>query len=219
MIDPVPLWEKRELRAAAGETLRPGGFSLTDRAVDMIGVLPGWLVLDVGGGLGATVGRLRSRYGAIAWGVESSSEQIRRAGNGANLLQAQGDALPFQDGSFHAVFCECVLSLFGDPERGLGEFHRVLRPDGFLVLADLCAQGAPPSTVGSCADRAMPLASTRAMVEAHGFVIRQVEDHSRHLKELAARLVLAGESDRCTCERNPGYYLMIAQKRGLSHVG
>jgi len=214
----VPLWEKPALRAIAGETLRPGGFSLTDRAAELIGVIPGWRVLDVGSGLGATVERLRSRFGADAWGVESSRAQIERGG-GANIIQAQGDALPFQSEDFEAVFCECVLSLFVDPQKGLAEFYRVLQPQGYLVIADLHAEGRSLPDGSSCAGRAVPLAVTRERVEACGFTVRLVEDHSRQLKDLAAKLLFAGGETSGACDGRLGYYLMIAQKGGEPRVG
>ena len=54
-----PSWRDPALRAVAGPTLRPGGFTLTERAVALAGLLPGWPVLDVGAGSGASVARLR----------------------------------------------------------------------------------------------------------------------------------------------------------------
>ena len=218
----VPLWEQPALRDAAGQTLRPGGFNLTDRAAEAVGILPGVRVLDVGCGLGATVGRLRSRFGAEAYGVESSMAQIQRATNGLPLISAQGDALPFGDASFNAVFCECVLSLFDSPESGLKEFYRVLEPGGFLALSDLEAGERRKSEFMSCAEGAVPLAQTREMVEANGFSVVLVEDHSRHLKDLAAKLIFAGAdgAQGCACRgRTLGYYLMIAQKKGATDAG
>lgn len=220
----APLWERSALRDAAGETLRPGGFALTDRAAERIGLTPGRRVLDVGSGLGATVARLRARYGADAWGVEPSAVQAERAGSRAHLVCAVGEALPFRSGFFDAVFCECVLSLLPDPAAGMGEFARVLAPSGHLVLTDLCAAAdaghgcgcgptAIPAAGPSCADRAMPVAAVRALAEAHGLDVVVVEDHARHLRDLAARLLLAGEAG-VPCGRGLGYYLMIARKRG-----
>jgi len=212
----APLWERPALRRAAGETLRPGGFALTDRACGLIGLAPGWRVLDVGSGLGATVARLRARHGVDAWGVEPSGVQAARAGS-AHLVRARGEALPFRAGCFDAVFCECVLSLLPDAGAGMNEFFRVLRPGGFLVLADLCAPGGacggPDPKADSCADRAVPVSAVRALAEGCGFAVRLVEDHSRHLRDLAARLILAGEP-LPGCGRGLGYYLMIATRQG-----
>ncbi len=216
----VPLWEKPVLRQAAGETLRPGGFRLTDRAAEVMGLVPGCRVLDVGSGLGATVGRLRSRFGVEAYGVESSGQQILRAGSQSGLVQAQGDSLPFQAESFSAIFCECVFSLFSDPRAGLREFLRVLEPGGYLALSDLYSQDAWTSEISSCAGRAIPFSETREMVESQGFAVCLVEDHTAYLKELAAKLVFAGDEDgqACGCRRRLGYYLMIAQKKGSQDV-
>jgi ubiquinone/menaquinone biosynthesis C-methylase UbiE len=208
------LWEREELRAVAGETLRPGGFALTDRAADHIGLVPGQRVLDVGAGLGATVARLRSRYGVQAWGVEPSADQIWRADGVPGLVRGYGDRLPFRAGTFDALFCECVLSLFDDRPGGLKEFYRVLRPGGTLVLSDLCASGSPMGGGASCADRAAPLAETARLVRDNGFNIDVLEDHSSQLRDLAARLAWTGEGASCGCGRGLGYFLMIAQKQG-----
>jgi SAM-dependent methyltransferase len=211
---PRPLWEREELRAVAGRTLRPGGFALTDRAADHIGLVPGQRVLDVGAGLGATVSRLRSRYGVRAWGVEPSAEQLALADGPEGLVRGLGDRLPFRDGAFDALFCECVFSLFEDGSGGLEEFHRVLRPGGHLVLSDLCASGPSAGGGASCADRAAPLDETARMVRECGFAVDLLEDHSAQLRDLAARLAWTGEGVSCGCGRGLGYFLMIAQKQG-----
>ncbi|GAB7024041.1 DVU_1556 family methyltransferase [Salidesulfovibrio brasiliensis] len=214
-----PLWERPELRVAAGHTLRPGGFDLTDRALEHVGALPGWRVLDVGSGLGATVDRLRSRYGVEAWGVEPSAVQIARSGRSDAVIQARGDCLPFAGESFDAVLCECVLSLLDDRKAGLAEFGRVLRPGGFLILSDFDAPGA--SSGDSCVARAEPLSLVQERLVAGGFSVRLVEDHTERLKELAARLVFAGGGTGTICggTGRPRYYLMIAQKKGTDHDG
>jgi len=212
----VPLWEQPVLRQTAGETLRPGSFELTDRGADLLGFAPGWKILDVGSGLGASVNRLRSRYGVEAYGVEQSIRQLEQASDTSNLVQATGDSLPFAGGSFHAVLCECALSLFPNPGAGLAEFQRVTMPGGFLILSDLFADRAAPAEPGSCAGRAMPLASIRQQVECNGYEILRVEEHTVLLKDLAARLVLAGggSEKECGCagRKGLGYYLMIAVK-------
>ncbi|WFS63911.1 class I SAM-dependent methyltransferase [Pseudodesulfovibrio thermohalotolerans] len=212
--EPRPLWEREELRAVAGETLRPGGFELTDRAAERIGAVPGWRVLDVGAGLGATVSRLRSRYGVEAWGVEPSAAQLGLGCAVPGLVRARGDRLPFARERFDAVFCECVFSLFDNRPAGLAEFHRVLKPGGFLVLSDLCASNPVPEDGASCADRAEPLAETVRLVRGHGFAVDLLEDHSDRLRDLAARLAWIGEGVSCGCGRGVGYFLMIAKKQG-----
>jgi SAM-dependent methyltransferase len=220
----TPLWERPGLRAVAGETLRPGGFSITDRAAGFIGVLPGWRVLDVGCGHGATMRRLRARFGARAYGVEPSAGQIGRAatsaGGATGMVMASGEALPFGGGLFHAVFIECVLSLLDDGALALVHARRVLRPGGFLVLSDLCAEGAGAPGAVSCAGRAGPLPDTLALVEGCGFEILLTEDHTPRLRELAARLAFAGEDGGGrSCGGRLGYYLLVARKPEVAHAG
>ncbi|QJB57420.1 DVU_1556 family methyltransferase [Pseudodesulfovibrio sp. zrk46] len=216
MRETIPLWERPILHEVAGGTLHPGGFTLTDRAAEFIGVLPGWNVLDVGCGLGTTVSRLRSRFGARAFGIEASLKQIERAQGLPGIAQAQGDALPFGDGVFSAVFCECVLSLLQNPHEGVAEFFRVLQPGGYLALSDLCASGSPILEFNSCAARAIPLDEIPKVIEGCGFVIMNMENHTRLLTDLAARLLLAGgDGADCGCGRQGlGYFLMIARKEG-----
>jgi len=45
-------------------------------------------------------------------------------------VAADGQALPFRDGSFDAVTCQLGLQFFPDPALGLMEFRRVLRIGG-----------------------------------------------------------------------------------------
>ena len=46
-----------------------------------------------------------------------------------------GDALPFADASFDAVFCKGALDHFDAPEAAIAEMARVTRPGGRVVLA------------------------------------------------------------------------------------
>src|SRR4029079_7259186 len=45
-------------------------------------------------------------------------------------IAADGQELPFRNGSFDAVVCQLGLQFFPDPARGLSEFRRVLSPGG-----------------------------------------------------------------------------------------
>jgi len=70
-------------------------------------------------------------------------QAARRVGEAglANVDLVQGDAraLPFADGRFDVVFNAYMLDLIrlADMPNVLGEFHRVLRPGGRLVLLNL----------------------------------------------------------------------------------
>ncbi|RMH51775.1 MAG: bifunctional demethylmenaquinone methyltransferase/2-methoxy-6-polyprenyl-1,4-benzoquinol methylase UbiE [Zetaproteobacteria bacterium] len=54
----------------------------------------------------------------------------------ADCIQGDGAALPFADRSFDQVTIAFGLRNFVDPERGLAEFQRVLRPGGQLLVLE-----------------------------------------------------------------------------------
>lgn len=64
--------------------------------------------------------------------METGRAKSRRARDGAAVAFVEGDAetLPFPDGSFDAVTVGFGLRNLVDPERGLREIGRVLRPGG-----------------------------------------------------------------------------------------
>jgi SAM-dependent methyltransferase len=205
------------MRQAAGEALRPGGLELTRRGLALAGLAPGCRVLDAGCGPGATLDFL-VREGLRPCGLDLAPGRPGPSGPNRDAHpRVAGDiaALPFVRGVFGAVFCECVLSLLPDPVRAMGELVRVLAPGGALVVSDLFRpQGMPRAPAGeSCAAEAFSFAEMLGMFRAAGLYPRAVENHTRRLKELAARLLFLGEPLDCpTCAT--GYYLLVARKTG-----
>jgi SAM-dependent methyltransferase len=133
------------------------------------------------------------------------------------------------------IICECVLSMLPEPDRALREFHRVLCPDGKLILSDMYLRGQGEENnlweeaVDGCLSGARPACSVKKLLGEAGFALMLWEDHTPLLNELAARLVLAhGSMDalwggmkdgRCPGMGNsaiaalkPGYYLLVARK-------
>lgn len=53
------------------------------------------------------------------------------------LQVADGENLPFEEGSFHRVTCAFGIRNFEHKEKGLVEFHRVLKPGGKAVILEL----------------------------------------------------------------------------------
>lgn len=231
----LPLYEDPAVAAVTGDTLRPGGFVLTDRALGICRLMPGVRVVDVGCGTGATVGRLRRRFGLAAMGLDMSRTLLRKASPDALMMQGRAEALPVSSGCVAAVFCECALSLVPAPADLLKECLRVLSPGGFLILSDLYQRRpigsedrnnpvAPGEGGTSCASGALSRGALTRLVRENGFDIVVWEDHTRLLKELAARIVFAhGSMDRFWaavgrsappghCCGRPGYCLMICRK-------
>ena len=53
-----------------------------------------------------------------------------------NLVQAPVEKLPFADESFDSVVVTLVFCSVRDPQRGLSEVRRVLKPGGALLMAE-----------------------------------------------------------------------------------
>ena len=236
---PFALYESPHLRRVTGPALRPGGLAVTERALELCRFPAGARVLDVGCGLGATAGHLTREHGLAALGLDLSPillEQNRERHPKLPLLRARADAIPLGDASLAGVFCECVLSLMPDPAGVLAECRRVLEPEGWLVLADIYLRRpaeAPEMRAlpfGGCLRGARGREAMEEMVNAAGFTITLWEDHSDHLKRLAAELVFAhgslaafwgcsGAGDKAAgvqtslARAKPGYFLMPAQKK------
>ncbi|MFO7596440.1 MAG: methyltransferase domain-containing protein [Desulfocurvibacter africanus] len=219
--------------------LRPGGLALTARALEACAFAPGARVLDAGCGAGDSLEFMRG-MGLVPLGIDRSANQLARcrAWPGLPVLCGQAQQLPLRCGCLDGILSECVLSLLPDPGQALGEWHRVLKPGGMLMLSDLYAldrreplHNAP--CPASCLDGALPLDNVLELVRAAGFEPLLVEDHTPLLKRFAAELVFAGipletflgrtgdaRSDQgCRCghgsnARRPraGYYLLVARK-------
>lgn len=196
------LHESASLRAVTGPSLRPGGFLLTDRGLSLSGFSPGARILDVGCGTGASVEYLRRKHRFRALGIDISGGLFREAGDADSipLAVARAETLPFPDCCCEGILCECVLSLVKEPKQAMGEFSRVLRPDGFLILSDVYDRlqhpGHPREPTASCGCPSMlhSQSSIEKLLEDSGLELLVWEDHTRYLKELAAQLILSSDS-------------------------
>lgn len=73
--------------------------------------------------------------------IDISEEMLRRAAKRARayrgaikLLRADALALPFADASFDTAVTSCSMCSVPDPVQALRELHRVLRPEGRLLM-------------------------------------------------------------------------------------
>jgi cyclopropane fatty-acyl-phospholipid synthase-like methyltransferase len=110
------------------------------------GSLEGKHVLDAGCGLGGPATLLACNHGALVDGVNIVEQQVRWAHRFADGNQTKSKVrvhlasamdLPFVDASFDVVFCLEAAHCFVDKPRFLRECHRVLRPSGRIVFADI----------------------------------------------------------------------------------
>jgi len=92
-------------------------------------------LLDVGCGTGHHLAELRAR-GYDAAGVDGSAEMLEHARTlnpGAEIRQADVEALPFANASFDYVLCVEVLRYLPDPRACVREMARVLKPGGVCL--------------------------------------------------------------------------------------
>jgi ubiquinone/menaquinone biosynthesis C-methylase UbiE len=69
--------------------------------------------------------------------VEIASENARNASAQIDFRLGNASAMPFPDESFDFVYCSAAFKNFSEPVKALDEMHRVLRPGGEAVIADL----------------------------------------------------------------------------------
>ena len=198
------------------ETLHPGGEGTSRRLLALCAFVPGGRVLDAGCGRGGML-ELLGRGGWQAVGVDRSPERLRCAARRGPVVEGTLEALPFDDGSFDGVVCECVLSQSADPRSILGEFFRVLRPGGVLGVGDLfLPENVPPGggPCAGCVGGARRGEEMERSLAGAGFLLRHREDHSRAVRELAARLVWAGilSCEAWTAPFRRGYALWVSGK-------
>jgi len=240
--DKASIYEQPSVQAALGQTFRPGGLELTERALGFYALPAGARLLDVGCGTGETARYLHDR-GYWASGVDRSASLLgigRRRHPSLPFIRADGCCLPLPSGAFEAVFAECSLSTFDPVDFALAECERVLVSGNHLILSDLYAR----NPVGLAALRALSLtgclgnlllqADLVGQLASSGFDIIIWEDHSEALCDLACRLaavpeelarlqggpatvpVEAWDLQLAIAKARPGYFLLIAQKRGSS---
>ncbi len=112
------------------------------RSYELLGVVPGNAVLDVGCGSGDDVRALAAIVGSggRAVGVDASALAIRRARTGApdnaRFVVADAAALPFEAASFDACRSERTLQHLERPRLALGEIARITRPRGLVVATE-----------------------------------------------------------------------------------
>lgn len=109
------------------------------------GLAKGSRVLDIGCGTGVLEERIRDATEVV--GVDITEEMVRlalskRISSLASLNLADGEHLPFRDGSFDCVL-SCYVIKYCNPSHLVKEAARVLRPGGVLVLYDFSPPRGP----------------------------------------------------------------------------
>ena len=93
------------------------------------------LALDIGCGSGRNM-QVLARLANSVIGLDRSSAALElAASHGQQTVRADGHSIPLADSSVDLISALDVLEHLDDDLGALGEFHRVLRPDGFLLAS------------------------------------------------------------------------------------
>lgn len=144
--------------------------------LELASVEEGMRVLDVGCGDGALTRKLHAR-GGEAVGIDSNAAMIAAAADigGGYFLVANGERLPFADGTFDLVVAITVLCVSERRDILLSEMARVLRPGGRLVIGELGAW-----SWWAMLRRIRGWFGNTLWRKAHFFTPRELEKHIRH---------------------------------------
>lgn len=186
-------------RLLLGDALHPGGLALTERMGELLGLSGRTRALDVAAGSGASAALLADRFGctvvAVDFGERNlylAKDRVRSPGVKGRVRFVRGDAarLPFPDGAFDVVICECGYSTFFDRETAAAEFRRVLAPGGKLGFSDVTQSGPLPTELQSVLARVACLADACsaddyvAQLERAGFHVDRIEEEDPALEEV-----------------------------------
>jgi len=133
--------------------LRPGGFRITKKAMDIWKLPKGSKVLDIGCGTGETLEFLEKEYGFVCCGIDTSMKRIKKGKErnpNLNIKYGDGEFLDdFPSFTFDGILMECTLSLINLPHEALHEAYCVLKKGGRLFISDLYVIDPDPAFVAA----------------------------------------------------------------------
>lgn len=191
-------YESKDMNCILGDTLRPGGFELTDKAVEFCRFSKGDRILDIGCGKGATVEHIKRCFGIESYGIDPSSILIGQGkikNPNLNIMEGKGENIPFENESMNGIFAECTLSLMDDLAKTIGEAYRVLKKDGWFVITDVYAKNPGyinllrDFSLNSCMRGLHDIKKLKENMERNFFEIKLFEDHTDLLKKIMVDII------------------------------
>ncbi|MBI4719168.1 MAG: methyltransferase domain-containing protein [Planctomycetes bacterium] len=120
--------------AAPSYDRQSNAYTLGRRAAALAALVQGRCV-DLGGGTGAVLARLRDRSTALHADIAPGMCRVARGRLGCATVCCDAEAIPLADDSFDTVVSAEMIYYLKHPQRFLREAHRILRPGGRLLLS------------------------------------------------------------------------------------
>ncbi len=135
------------------DILHPGGLDITKELARLCHIGKDASVLDVASGTGESACYLAEDLGARVVGIDVSENMINRAKKKAEqrnleieFEKADAHQLPFSDATFDSAISECTVCIL-DKERVISEMARVIKPDGYVGIHDICWKKDTPQQI------------------------------------------------------------------------
>jgi len=164
---------------------RPGGFRITDRALNFCQFPKGVNILDLGCGSGATVDYLIHDHGFSAIGLDIDPKYSHE---NQNVIYASAEKIPVLLPTMDAVIMECSFSLMEKQELVLMECKRVLKTHGYLIISEIFALDEAANLKGSLGRIATKHELT-SLLNRNGFKIVHFEDYSDMLRTYWGQMI------------------------------
>jgi SAM-dependent methyltransferase len=129
------------------------GTTATNELIELCGFSADMHILDIGCGIGGSTRRLSHHIGCRVTGVDLSDEYIDVAERLTQLFDMQERVtfhaasaleLPFDDDHFDGIWSIQMGMNVEDKRAWLGELYRVVKPNGRVVLYEVCAHKNSP---------------------------------------------------------------------------
>ena len=151
---------------------------------------PGEVVLDLGSGAGLDCFLAAKKVGQEGHviGLDMTDAMLEKARQNQALVgltnvefrKGEMEQMPIADTAVDVIISNCVINLSPDKDRVFREAHRVLRPGGRLMVADIVTVGELPTELltaeawTGCIGGAIPLEDYLGKLKAAGFTDVQV---------------------------------------------
>src|SRR5215471_3305565 len=126
-----------ELGIAIGKNMNQTNAKLIEMVYRRLGLEAGHSVLEIGFGNGRIVPLLMAGVDIAETMVDEARSFNRIEAGRATFQLASAASLPCSDASFNRVLAVNVIYFWPDPLQVLAEIRRVLRPNGFSIIAGM----------------------------------------------------------------------------------